>query len=224
MKNFKIIALLVIAQFVFAHNVYSQDIIKKRNGVEISAKVLKVNTNDIEYTLFGTSHPLYVLAKSEILTIAYENGNVDEFQSQPNAALSAAYSPALEAEFYAIGTNDRAMLRFLQQHDEQLYQSFYKACKQRRTGKTLLATGLISSIVGVSAGVAGILSGNEGLSSTGMLVGTIGEGLIIASIPVSVSAGIRKKNIKENFARKHFDTANLTFGFTSGGIGITLNF
>jgi len=58
----------------------------------------------------------------------------------------------------------------------------------------------------------------------------VGEALIIASIPVSITAGVRKKGVKNDFAKEYFGIdgytyqPKLNFGATSNGLGLTFKF
>jgi hypothetical protein len=70
--------------FIFALTINAQDIITKRDGTEIKAKVTEVGSRDVKYTRFGTSSPTYTLLKSEILAIKYEDGAKDVFDQQSN--------------------------------------------------------------------------------------------------------------------------------------------
>ena len=63
----------------------AQDTITRKNGEKICAKVLRVNTSDIEYKLCGNQDgPVHTLYKFDIVSIVYPNGTRDSFgQAQP---------------------------------------------------------------------------------------------------------------------------------------------
>lgn len=62
---------------------FGQDIITKRNGDEIEAKVLEVNSADIKFKRFDNINgPIYSLSKLEVSMILYENGSKDIFDEQ----------------------------------------------------------------------------------------------------------------------------------------------
>ncbi|MDX2190710.1 MAG: hypothetical protein SFY32_12685 [Bacteroidota bacterium] len=79
----KYILLIIIS---ICTTVSAQDIITKTNGEDIKAKVIEVGTNEIRYKKFDdTNGPTFIISKSEILIIKYENGTKDVFQnSNPN--------------------------------------------------------------------------------------------------------------------------------------------
>ena len=63
------------ALLLFSVSVSAQDIITKKSGEDIKAKVLEVMENEIKYKLFDyLDGPTYTLRKSEILMIHYSNG------------------------------------------------------------------------------------------------------------------------------------------------------
>jgi hypothetical protein len=77
MKKFTLfLAFAVIA--ITAIN--AQDVIYKRNGDEINAKVTEIGTDDVKYKKFDNQDgPTYTISKSELIMIRYENGDKDMF-------------------------------------------------------------------------------------------------------------------------------------------------
>ena len=75
---------LVLCAFLFcsAIGLFSQDIITKKDGTEIQAKVTEVGVNEVKYTRFGTTSPTYTMLKSEIFMIKYEDGTKDMFNTE----------------------------------------------------------------------------------------------------------------------------------------------
>ncbi|MDR1562590.1 MAG: porin family protein [Dysgonamonadaceae bacterium] len=72
----------LIALVIMSACVKAQDIITKRNGDEIKAKVTEVGTTEIKYKRSGNeTGPTYTLPKSEIFMVKYENGEKDIFQT-----------------------------------------------------------------------------------------------------------------------------------------------
>jgi len=74
----KLIAVILTLFTVVCAN--AQDIIIKKNGEEIQAKVEEVGTTEVKYRKFGNeASPLYAVLKSELFMIKYENGSKDVF-------------------------------------------------------------------------------------------------------------------------------------------------
>lgn len=103
MKNFFLFLTLFSALTLKA-----EDIIVLRNGDIVKAIVKEVNVNEIKYNKASNpSGPLYTIEKSTVLSINYENGDKDVFEStvstpealpsQPTAQSSASSQTFIEA-------------------------------------------------------------------------------------------------------------------------------
>ena len=65
---------------------FAQDIITKKDGTDIQAKILEVNTSEIKYKRFSNLEgPVFTMPKSDILIIRYENGENEVFNENPKA-------------------------------------------------------------------------------------------------------------------------------------------
>jgi hypothetical protein len=54
---------------IYGLTINAQDIITKRDGSEIKAKVIEIGIDEVKYTGFGTTSPTYTLSKSELFMI-----------------------------------------------------------------------------------------------------------------------------------------------------------
>lgn len=82
----------------------SQDVIVKKNGDEIKAKVEEVLATEIKYRKFeNLTGPVYSIPKSEIFMIKYENGSKDVFNEQPAAVVT---QPAPATNLMKISDSD----------------------------------------------------------------------------------------------------------------------
>lgn len=78
MKKMIFTALVSIFTITIA---FSQDIITKKSGEDIQAKVLEVTTTEIKYKKFDNQNgPTFIILKSDVLMIRYENGTKDIFR------------------------------------------------------------------------------------------------------------------------------------------------
>jgi hypothetical protein len=77
-----ITSLYVTFLLVSAYTACSQDIIIKRDGSEISARIVEVGVSEIKYYKVGTTSPVYAVKKAEVFMIRYENGNKDVFEKE----------------------------------------------------------------------------------------------------------------------------------------------
>ena len=64
------------------HSLNAQDVILKRTGEKIEAKVLEIGTNEIKYKKFSNLEgPTYNIEKREVFEITYKNGEVEKFEN-----------------------------------------------------------------------------------------------------------------------------------------------
>ena len=73
---------------LLCYNAFAQDLITKRDGTDIQAKVLEVTTNEVKYKLFDEPDGVtYTARKSEILMVRYESGRKDIFSNNSYSSL-----------------------------------------------------------------------------------------------------------------------------------------
>lgn len=210
--------LFLIFSLLLGILVNAQDIILKKDGNEIKAKVLEITDQFIKYKDFDFQEgPMRNIKIVDVFMIKYKNGQKEIFY----------HNSLLEKEFSMIGDNDEMMLEFFKKnYYTGYYNDFNSAYRQRKTGICLLGPGIIFSCGGLLL----LGTGNYAAIVTGYIFFGTGQGLIIASIPVSASAGRRKASIKEDFMRTELGykdygyKPSLNVGFTGNGLGISLNF
>ena len=120
-----------IATFFVANSLFSQDVLTKKTGDDIKAKVLEVTTTEVKYKKFDNLNgPVFSILKSELLLIRYENGSKDVF----NDSKKVEEKIVLGKDFYQEGQSDA--------------NRFYRGYKG--AGNTVLATSLLfSPLVGL---------------------------------------------------------------------------
>ena len=92
-------SIIVLCISIIAVN--AQDVIVKKDGSTILSKILEVNPNDVKYKKFSNPNgPTYTIIKSEIMSINYENGDKDVFNTaQPSeAGKSFGVNPKLQED------------------------------------------------------------------------------------------------------------------------------
>lgn len=86
-----------IGMLLSASSLHAQDVITLRTGETVNAKVSEVGISEVRY--FKSSNlngPIYVTAKADISSIAYENGNKDVFNTtaqQPTTVIVQQPAP-----------------------------------------------------------------------------------------------------------------------------------
>ena len=217
-------------------NAVAQDIILKRDGSEIEAKVIEITDQQIKYKNFDfQSGPIRNVNIHDVFMITYENGQKEVFNEQTSTEKNHTVSSSdLKKEFDRIGDNDIQMLDFLiKNHFTEYYYRFASACGARNTGKTLLGVGIGFSVAGTILTITGSVKDDDNAKNQiigGYLIMGLGELFTVVSIPVSVTAGVRKREIKNEFAKEHFGVTNYTyqpklnFGSTQHGVGLVFSF
>ena len=82
----------MVAVISFGIITNAQDVITLKNGTDINALVQKIGDIEIEYKKFDNPNgPNYILKKSEILMIRYENGSKDIFLDDSKSVESKDY-------------------------------------------------------------------------------------------------------------------------------------
>jgi hypothetical protein len=77
--------LLFLTSVLLLTTLNAQDLILRRNGDEISAKVQEVGITEIKYKKFDNPNgPIYTILKSDVFLIKYENGTKDVFPAENN--------------------------------------------------------------------------------------------------------------------------------------------
>lgn len=110
---------------------FSQDVLTKKSGDDILAKVLEVTSTEVKYKKFDNqSGPIFTILKSELLMVRYENGTKDLF----NETKKIESIVPLDRDLFREG-----------QADASKYYKGYKGA-----GATVMATSLLlSPLVGL---------------------------------------------------------------------------
>jgi hypothetical protein len=86
-----LLALLIFTGAVFSVN--AQDLIIKKDGSEVRAKVTEIVPDAIKYKMFNNQDgPVYVLPKSEIFMIKYESGRKEVFGAETTSSTGTTTS------------------------------------------------------------------------------------------------------------------------------------
>jgi len=100
----KRIILVFFAAFSVSMFCFSQDVITLRSGVIIQSKILEIGQTDIKYKKFDNQNgPVYVVMKSDVTGILYENGTKDVFN--PEMAKTEAVKAAPASDNFVASNN-----------------------------------------------------------------------------------------------------------------------
>jgi hypothetical protein len=170
---------LIIVLSICLGNLYAQDVIIKRNGDELNAKIEEISQAEIKFKKFeNLDGPSYVLPKSEVFIIKYSNGTKEVISSNdatpvqnnqysqptqtysqpaPTFAQSQPNTPAslrIEGEgwrFYQEGRSlsESSLTRVLKEAKNE------DALKELKEGRSLRSAGKVLNAVGIPLLVSG---------------------------------------------------------------------
>lgn len=137
----KAVYLVLASIFLIFFECQAQDTITKKNGEKLQAKVLEITPAQVKYKRFeNPDGPLYIINKSDVLLIQYEDKSEESFEP----AAFASPTPEVEA------TTDPVINYFVKgQEDANIYYEGYKAAS---TG--VLVASLLSPAVGLIPAIA----------------------------------------------------------------------
>ena len=70
---------------LLSFNVGAQDMILKKDGTKVKAKVKEILDSEVKYKKYeNVNGPIYLMRKSDIILINYENGTQDIFSEEAN--------------------------------------------------------------------------------------------------------------------------------------------
>jgi hypothetical protein len=136
MKKIITKSILIFTFYLSSNVAFSQDVITKKTSEDIQAKVIEVNTTEIKYKKFDNqTGPTFIILKTDVLMIRYENGSKDIF----NETAPVKTAPVETENYFLKGQKDAA-----------IYYRGYKGA-----GTVTLLTGLIlSPLVGLIPALA----------------------------------------------------------------------
>ncbi len=137
---------------IFASVCSAQDIIVKKDGSTIQAKVISVSSTEVTYKKFDNqTGPTYTISIKDLQCINYENGTKDTF-------VSPGYDPNIVTnEGVTQFSNDKKLLDLYNNLNKKVVtpEMLCKRGKRMKIagfaiGGTLIAAGLVSIVIGAS--------------------------------------------------------------------------
>lgn len=170
-KVFSMLMLLCLTMTVVA-----QDIVVKKDGTTIKAKVTEVSRTEIKYKRFDNPNgPVYTISVAELLAINYENGNTESFDGATQSTVSTATNGErnlTDSQLVGLYKNQNAKPQKVIT-EKYLYT---KGVKQRKIGYIIGGASILAGGALVCCGISGheefVVTGSC-LTGTGLIVGTI---------------------------------------------------
>lgn len=214
---------LLLFLFLFTSvTMIADDIIVTKDSQRINAKIEEIGLEVVKYRRSDNLNgPLYTLAKTDIVTILYENGMVETFQQTQQAVGQQSYHLLREGNI--IYQNGRALLNreyvnLLRNTCPQAFNEYKKGTQLANAGWGIFAGGALFAAVGVPiCFVDDILGIGVGLVATGCA-------LFITSTPL-LTLGYRKQYRSVDIYNSTCTPA-ITYNLTASqnGIGLAINF
>ena len=229
---------------------FAQDIIITKDKERIQAKILEVSKDEIKYKKFTYQDgPVFSIDIDEIVTVAYENGEVEIYNEETieekNEMIQAKaealrkqeamYGTLIKADdlYYLCDRDKRtkmdkeAYLEFIQDNCPEAYKSYKTGNRLWKAGFGLLGSGLgMTLLVGTPLYVFGILEDDEEYRIAGSVFLTMGSLATSGSIPLLVVGGIKRNNSHEVYNDHCKNPQYLSFSINAkaNGVGLALNF
>ena len=219
-KLFAILSLLCIAGMSKA-----QDVIVKIDQSTIMSKVLEITSTEIKYKKWNNQDgPTYSIDRSEVLSVNYENGEVEIFSENKDDQQNHNTSQAPNLNGYMTGDVPFLYLNGRQLSDNEVqglvspedYQLYLKAGNQAFTGFMLEVIGGLSGAVSVGIRLLSKdfdISGPSVISTTGFktsmtfaIIGAISFG---TGILINVFGRDNIKKVAETFNKQHGNSYSL---------------
>ncbi|MDR1698257.1 MAG: hypothetical protein LBR75_00320 [Prevotellaceae bacterium] len=234
------ILFIALAFMGIAVTATAQDIITKKDGSELQAKVTEVTQTEIKYQRFDNlSGPVYTMPKSEIFMIKYQGGMKDVFGMETQAATQSVETQKSEvAPTLCLGLRTHSTLTIYQtlsQTDQPLYNQFKRGNTMNKVGTAIMIPGCVLAGVGFITMIAGIATsvdydyyddGYGAIVAGGVLFG-VGGSLCVASIPLKVIGKRMKKDAIGTFNSRYCNSQSnvqLNLNINANGAGLAIGF
>ncbi len=212
---------IIFTVLIISTNSFAQDLIVKKNGDEVKAKIIEVGAKEVKYKNFTNQEgPNYVMDKSEILFVKYKNGEKEIFAKStiekenvnpnPNGNLSIGKG------YY------KGDIEINKREFEQLLSTNQKAYKEYKHGRLGHILGLIcaapgGAMLGFSLGAGDLVSKKD----KNMLL--LGGGLLAATgITLDLLGRHEIKNAIKTYNKSKELTLNIEIN--SNGVGLAMRF
>jgi hypothetical protein len=247
--------LLCIVILACGLTVAAQDIIVTKEAKRIDAKVLEVNVDNVRYReTDNLDGPVYTILKIDIASIIYASGKVETFaDANPPQPVYVDQQPVyanpqdapMTAKQFNDMDDDEIDAYLFKNVGGDIYNTFHSGMKLASTGKKLFIPGIVLSSVGLFSTIMGAAFMyddyyysysyfNEtayGFYWAGICMMGVGEGLIIASIPVRAVGGGKKRAAKNDYVKQYIYgqegasyTPTLDLNYTGNGLGVVFKF
>ena len=217
---------LIVVVFIFSSDLLSaqstrkSDLIIKRDSTKIEALIIEVNELTIRYKKYSDKEgPDFSLAKRDVASVIYGNGEVEQFAAAPEIYFDEAPLPVTPYESDAPANRyRRGSVQSLDTRQLNFNYSFYlkKAAKYKTMSVVGASLGSLMTIAGIITASAAVRDMNAAGGSSsqaidsrfagGVMLTTMG---ICAGIPLTIIGVVKHKSynkkallVKEELQRR----------------------
>jgi hypothetical protein len=226
---------LLFTALLAASSVFAQDVIVTTDSQTIEAKVVEITDSQIRYHKFSNlDGPIFNISKSNVLRIAYENGETENF-------IGAGELKINKNSRYTIGgvrMSRAQVLRIAAPYDD-VVRNIRAGVRLKKAaivtgcvGGGITALGIVFTITSLSSNLLyGIDDYDDALVNTGL--GIMGAGILIGLPSIGLGIGsVKCQNKAMRLYNEQLDMAEIptrepatiSLAFTQGGLGLQLNF
>lgn len=200
----------------------AQDVIVMKDQSTIMSKVLEITSTEIKYKKWDNQDgPLYSVSRSEVMSINYENGEVENFYKTTNSQLNTypqqaqnnpkGYMEALVSFPAAMKLNGKRLadeeLRGL--INERGYQLYLKGKRKSNAGEVVGIIGLVP-FIGATSFLLSYTSfkpeNRPSVLKASLITLGIGTALLVPGLVLSISGGSDLRNVAETYNNNQSDT------------------
>lgn len=226
--------LVSIACFLLCGSVlFAQDIITKKDGTDIQAKVTEVSQNEVSYKKFSNLEgPTYTMDLADVLMITYQNGerevyNVDNSSSKiglPRGVMT--YSPWSGKIFVSgLPIEDGLLGNYFSPEEISRYKG----------GRFMFVAGGIAAVIGAfpfGYGTGSLIAWNRSAFvivnpqayNTAKILTIAGGALFLSGIAVTLIGEGQMKTVINRYNSSLTFNPTLHFGATENGMGLAFVF
>lgn len=202
LRLFATLSLLSIAGMASA-----QDVIVKKDQSTVMSKVLEITSTEIKYKKWNNQDgPTYSIDRSEVLSINYENGEVERFSGNATSQPSTSHDvtqPQRKGVMECSGNRLLLNGRVLS-HEEVLYLVGEQDYQLYIKGKNLNTVGTVLSTIGGIVAGSGLgamlgLIGNTSAMGIAGIIGLSGLAIAIPGVALSTTGTNNLKHVAANY-------------------------
>jgi len=212
LREMKTGLLLAVCYIALTGVCFAQDIIVTKDSKKIEANVTEVNVDNVRYKNFhNPDGPVYTLSKSDIVTIIYQNGQVETFEtarSTPVTSTQTAPASAQTTKVSASGVTQPArninMVNEMRVNYPALYSQYASGRRMKTAGGVMTGVGIGSFILGIAVMAVGVEEDDDDMIGGGAVIFTAGTVLMAVGIPVLAVGGGKQRRAIREFNRQYY--------------------